>query len=74
LDRALVNRTWIQKYEDAYSVFEPGGCSDHQRCRIQIAERGSKIKKPFKFVNTVTMLSSYRTDLEGKWHNNTPLF
>ncbi|KAG7593824.1 Zinc finger CCHC-type [Arabidopsis thaliana x Arabidopsis arenosa] len=74
LDRALVNRTWLQKYEDAYSVFEPGGCSDHQRCRIQIAERGSRIKKPFKFVNTVSMLSSYRTDLEEKWHNNTPLF
>lgn len=74
LDRVLVTRTWLNKYEDSYYVFEPGGCSDHQRYRIQIAERATRIQRPFKFVNIVTKYPGYHNELVEKWRNSPPLF
>lgn len=74
LDRVLVTRTWLNKYEDSYSGFELGGCSDHQRYRIQIAERATRIQRPFKFVNIVTKYPGYHNELVEKWRNSPPLF
>ena len=50
LDRSLIYEEWMRMFPQSYSVFEAGGCSDHQRCRISIKLDGMKPKKPFKFV------------------------
>ncbi|KAF8077079.1 hypothetical protein N665_1063s0006 [Sinapis alba] len=42
LDQTLVNDNWITKFTQTYSVFEPGGCSDHLRCRFVIQEQQLK--------------------------------
>lgn len=51
LDRVLMNEVAILRFPDAYSVFEPGGCSDHMRCKIQILPPVEKLRRPFKYVN-----------------------
>lgn len=54
LDRVLVNEEWIHDSR-AYCVFEPGGCSDHLRCRIQLEkdEEEERKRRPFKFTNAI---------------------
>lgn len=34
LDRVLLNDEVLHRFNNAYSVFEAGGCSDHLRCKI----------------------------------------
>lgn len=43
-----MNEIWIQNYPQSYCVFEAGGCSDHQRCRIIIKTEMLKPRKPFQ--------------------------
>ncbi|KAG7599383.1 Reverse transcriptase domain [Arabidopsis suecica] len=74
LDRVLVSKTWIQQYAQSYSVFEPGGCSDHMRCRFYISEGEKRVKRPFKFVNTLTTFSGYHQKLEEQWRTSPSLF
>lgn len=50
LDRVFMNEEAIQRFPNAYSVFEGGGCSDHVRCKVQILPPLEKIKKPFKYI------------------------
>lgn len=37
LDRVLLNEEALSRFNNAYSVFEPGGCSDHMRCKVLLA-------------------------------------
>ncbi|KAG7578003.1 Reverse transcriptase domain [Arabidopsis thaliana x Arabidopsis arenosa] len=74
LDRVLVNKEWLQLYDQSYSVFEPGGCSDHLRCRFYIKEEEKRIKKPFKFTNTLTTCSGYQAEIEDFWTKSPPLY
>lgn len=52
LDRVLINEKWLHE-DSAYCVFEPGGCSDHVRCRIQLELVETKKRRPFKFTNAI---------------------
>lgn len=36
LDRVLLNEEVVQRFSNAYSVFEPGSCSDHMCCTVQV--------------------------------------
>ncbi|XP_010474264.1 PREDICTED: uncharacterized protein LOC104753759 [Camelina sativa] len=74
LDRVLVNQQWLQQYGHSYSVFEPGGCSDHFRCRIHISEEAPRIQRPFKFVNAVVTHPDFHQALADKWRESPPLF
>lgn len=74
LDRVLVNKQWIQTYHQSYSVFEPGGCSDHLRCKFYISEEEKRVKKPFKYVNSISSLPEYHQELEARWCTSQPLF
>lgn len=74
LDRVLVSRKWTQQYGQSFSVFEPGGCSDHLRCRFYVSEEAKRVKRPFKFLNTVTTDAGYHKELEESWKLSPPLF
>ena len=67
LDRVLVSRQWLQQYDQSYSVFEPGGCSDHLKCRFYIKEQEKKVKRPFKFTNALTSMADYKETIEEIW-------
>ena len=39
LDRVLLNEEALHRFSNAYSIFEPGGCSDHMRCCSVVSSR-----------------------------------
>lgn len=74
LDRVLVNDIALLRFPSAYSVFEPGGCSDHMRCKLQILPQSKKIRKPFKYVNAIGSLPSFLTTLKEFWDTTPRLY
>lgn len=73
LDRVLVNEEWLNTSK-AYCVFEPGGCSDHLRCRIQLEVEERKKRKPFKFTNSIAQMPKFMPLVENLWKVNPALF
>lgn len=55
-------------------MFEPGGCSDHMRCKIQIWAPSEKIRRPFKFVNAIGNLPSFLPMVKVYWDGTKKLF
>ncbi|XP_024014456.1 uncharacterized protein LOC112088412 [Eutrema salsugineum] len=74
LDRILVNQEWCSKYDRSYSVFEPGGCSDHLRCRFYIKEPSGRITKPFKYSNAIASHPDFLKVVKELWDSTSPLY
>ena len=74
LDRVLVNDVALQRFSNAYSVFEPGGCSDHMRCKVQLLQTEEKIKRPFKYVNAPGRLPNFLPMIKEYWDSTKKLF
>jgi len=74
LDRVLMNDVALLRFSSAYSVFEPGGCSDHMRCKIQIWPPNEKIRRPFKYVNVIGNLPAFLPMVKKYWDNTEKLF
>ena len=74
MDRVLVNDATLQKFPNAYSVFEPGGCSDHMRCKLQLLPPSEKIRRPFKYVNVIGSLPSFLPMIKDYWESTQVLF
>ncbi|XP_020258809.1 uncharacterized protein LOC109835235 [Asparagus officinalis] len=51
LDRALVNDSWIHKYNSSHVEFLLPNFSDHSHALVSIYEEDMQGKKPFKFFN-----------------------
>lgn len=73
LDRVLINEEWLHSSK-AYSVFESGGCSDHARCRIQLAVEEKKKRRPFKFSNVIATVPEFLPLMEAQWGEYDELF
>lgn len=63
----------MRLFPQSYCVFEAGGCSDHQRCRISIKKKSMKPRKPFKFVNVVVDMPEFLPLVESFWSGTVPL-
>ncbi|XP_056862259.1 uncharacterized protein LOC130509951 [Raphanus sativus] len=74
LDRVLWNDSAMQKLHGAYSVFEAGGFSDHLRCKIQFLPQKEKIRRPFKYVNTLGKLEAFLPMVKEYWETSPSLF
>lgn len=74
IDRVLMSASWIASYPQSYCVFEPGGCSDHVRCRIQITTAKQNIRRPFKFTNAISSLLEFLPLLKEYWEDTDVLF
>ena len=72
LDRVLVNEEWLHN-TSAYCVFEPGGCSDHLRCKIHFEEPKKK-RRPFKFSNVISQMPEFKVLMEEQWRDYESLF
>ena len=44
LDRVLLNEDTLHRFNNAYSVFKPGECSDYMRCKVQLFPPSEKIR------------------------------
>lgn len=74
LDRVLLNDVALHRFTSAYSVFEPGGCSDHMRCKIQVLQPKKKIKSPFKYVNAIGKFPNFLPMVKDYWDSTERLF
>lgn len=74
LDRVLINEKLMERFPQAYSVFEASGCSDHLRGRVTFEWKESNVRKPFKFSNVLTSVPSFLANVEGCWKVTEPLF
>ena len=74
IDRVLLNDEALIRFNNAYSVFEAGGCSDHLRCRVKLFPETTKIKRPFKYVNVIGKLPSFLPMVDEYWSSTGKLF
>ncbi|GKA76547.1 putative non-LTR retroelement reverse transcriptase, partial [Tanacetum coccineum] len=74
LDRVLANQEWLNHYTQSYCVFESGGCSDHNRCRLYMKEEAVRVKRPFKFSNVLVSHAGYMNTIKEKWATMEPLY
>ncbi|XP_013739623.2 uncharacterized protein LOC106442489 [Brassica napus] len=74
LDRVLLNDVALHRFTGAYSVFEPGGCSDHMRCKIQLIQPKEKIQRPFKYVNAIGRLPNFLPMIHAYWDSTEKMF
>lgn len=74
LDRVLMNDVALLRFPNAYSVFEPGGCSDHMRCAIQLWPPSEKIRRPFKYISAIGNLPDFLPMVKGYWDTTEKLF
>lgn len=69
-----MNDAWYQLYPQAYCVFEPGGCSDHVRCRILLQPEQRKPRHPFKFTNALVDTPGFMPMLKDYLSTSGPLY
>lgn len=69
-----MNEVWMRIWPQSYCVFDAGGCSDHQRCRITIKTDLMKPMKPFKFVNAVVEMPEFLPLVEDFWSGTEAIF
>lgn len=74
LDRVLMNDVALHNLVNVYSVFEPGGCSDHLRCRIHLSGENAKKRKPFKFTNVVATMEEFQPLVGKYWAETAKLY
>lgn len=74
LDRVLMNGVALNMFPNGFATFEPGGCSDHLRCKIQLLPPVEKIRKPFKYVNVIGSLPNFIPMLREYWESTEVLF
>ena len=67
LDIVLMNSTALNRFPNGFATFEPGGCSDHLRCKIQMLPPSEKIKRLFKYVNAIGSLPSFIPMIKEYW-------
>lgn len=74
LDRVLVNDEALLRFNNAYTIFDAGGCSDHMRCKVQLFPPVEKIKRPFKYVNALGSLPNFLPLVKKYWDETEVLF
>lgn len=74
LDRVLLNKEGLQRFSNAYAVFEAGGCLDHMRCKVQLFPPSEKVKRPFKYINVIGSLPDFLPMVQRYWDTTKRLF
>lgn len=70
----LINDVAMHRFTSAYSVFEPGVCSDHMRRKIRVLQEMEKIRRPFKYVNATGKILSFLPMIKEYWESTEKLF
>lgn len=68
IDRVLANIEWLQQNSNrTLHVFDPG-VSDHALLFVKDDVNSSKGNKKFKFINQVTEMDGYKTEVNSNWN------
>lgn len=68
IDRVLTNIEWLQQNSNrTLHVFDPG-VSDHALLFVKDDVNSSKGNKKFKFINQVTEMDGYKTEVNSNWN------
>ena len=73
LDRALVNREWLQQYPQSSAHFGAGGVSDHARCLVRTSGSSNEVRKPFRFFNYLTEHQDFLPIVKAVWESTEVL-
>ncbi|XP_020256684.1 uncharacterized protein LOC109833427 [Asparagus officinalis] len=74
LDRALVNDTWLLKYNASQVEFLLPNCSDHSPALVTIFEDCSKGKKPFRYFKMWSKHDSFIPVVSAIWQTKVEGF
>lgn len=74
LDRVLLNEEALNRFSNAYTIFEAEGCSDHMRCKIQLLPSSEKIRRPFKYVNAISRIPTFLPMVQDYWESTVRLY
>lgn len=74
LDRVLMNEEAQIRFPNAYALFEPGGCSDHMRCKFQLKPSDERVCRPFKYINAIGKLPQFLPMVKEYWDSTAVLF
>ncbi|XP_020266409.1 uncharacterized protein LOC109841898 [Asparagus officinalis] len=72
LDRALINDTWIARYNSSHAEFLLPSFSDHYPALISIYEDNVQGKKSFKFFKMWTKHPSFLPTVYSIWQTSVP--
>nr|KAJ0187106.1 hypothetical protein LSAT_V11C900454800 [Lactuca sativa] len=67
LDRVLGNFKFIEDYPDVFANFQPYKCSDHSPMIIKFPVKKKFRVRPFKFVNSLTLLDEFLPLVANVW-------
>ncbi|GJY99382.1 hypothetical protein Tco_0516812 [Tanacetum coccineum] len=67
LDRIMGNEVFIDKFSDAYAIFQPYLISDHHPNVLVIPKTVQARRKSFKFVNLVAIKEDFLPVVSKKW-------
>ena len=70
LDRVLVNKEWMAKFEHSEAIFLPPSISDHSPSLVKLGLQGNKKNCPFKFFNFLTEREDFLPLVESCWQEN----
>ncbi|XP_028074446.1 uncharacterized protein LOC114276808 [Camellia sinensis] len=51
IDRVLVNEAWLDTFPASFATFLPSGISDHSPAVVNVSDKKSSFKKPFKYLD-----------------------
>ncbi|XP_028074557.1 uncharacterized protein LOC114276918 [Camellia sinensis] len=49
IDRVLVNEAWLDTFPTSFATFLPSGISDHSPAVVNVSDKVTSFKKPFKY-------------------------
>ncbi|KAI9157247.1 hypothetical protein LWI28_019183 [Acer negundo] len=70
LDRVLVNKECMAKFEHSEAIFLPPSISDHSPSLVKLGLQGNKKNCPFKFFNFLTEKEDFLPLVESCWQEN----
>ncbi|KAK2658720.1 hypothetical protein Ddye_005253 [Dipteronia dyeriana] len=70
LDRVLVNKEWMAKFEHSEAFFLPPSISDHNPNLVKLGLQGNKKNCPFEFFNFLTDREDFLLLVESCWQEN----
>ncbi|KAK2658664.1 hypothetical protein Ddye_005197 [Dipteronia dyeriana] len=70
LDRILVNKEWMAKFEHSEAFFLPPSISDHSPSLVKLGLQGNKKNCPFKIFNFLTERGDFLPLVESCWQEN----
>ncbi|XP_071694676.1 uncharacterized protein [Rutidosis leptorrhynchoides] len=68
IDRIMANEVFIEKYSNAYGIFQPYRIYDHSPAILKLQSGGVQCPKPFSFSNHVALNDDFKPTVNKVWN------